>query len=245
MQETTQTSSNLRLPGWYLPAMIGVAIVATVLSEVCTNANQRRFFTPEGLPPFPPELLRKIMWNNIYNHSICFGFLGAITCGLLTMVTGGLSGAGRAMVGFVVGSAVGLVVGALAGVAGYFLTKTLQPMDMESILMAIIIFAPLWGLLSLVTILVSLWLVGRADLMGDAIQKSLIATVCTLLIFPLLVTIAFPTDWPGRIIQEFPRTRLVCYGVGSISIVCALYFVLKGRKKAVEQAETGASVAAE
>jgi hypothetical protein len=241
MQEKTQATTNVRLPGWYLPVMIGAAIVAAVLSEVCTNANKERFFTPEGLPPFPPELLREIMWNNIYNHSICFGFLGAVTCGLLTMITASL--AGRAMLGLVLGSVSGSVVGALLGVAGYFLTKVLQPMNIESILTAMIIFTPLWGLLGLLTSITSMCLLGRSDLIGNAIQKSIIATVCTVLIFPLIVTIAFPTDWPGRIIQEFPRTRLVCYGVGAIGMACALFFALRGRKAAVEQVQPETNVA--
>ncbi len=242
MQEKTQASSSFRVPGWYLPALFGAAIVAAGLSEVCTNANKERFFTPEGLPPFPPALLREIMWNNIYNHSICFGFLGAVTCGLLTMITASL--AGRGILGLILGSVVGLVVGALVGVAGYFITKTLQPMNMESILMAMIIFAPLWGILGLLTSTMSMWLLGRSDLIGNAIQKSLIATVCTLIIFPLIVTLAFPTDWPGRIIQEFPRTRLVCYAVGGIGMACALYFALKGRKvAAVEQIPAETNIA--
>ncbi len=243
MKEASQATSNIRLPGWYLPVMIGVAIGAAILSEVCTNANKERFFTPEGLPPFPPELLREIMWNNIYNHSICYGFLGAVTCGLLTMITAGLAGPGRAMLGFVLGSAAGLIVGALAGVAGYFLTKTLQPMNIESILMAMVIFAPLWGLLGVITSLTSIWLIGRTDLTGKALQMSLVATLSTLLIYPLIATIAFPSDWPGRIIPEFPRTRLVCYGIGAISMACALFFTLKGPKATVEQVKPEATVA--
>ncbi len=241
MQEKTQAPSNVRLPGWYLPALFGAAIVAAVLSEVCTSANKERFFTPEGLPPFPPELLREIMWNNIFNHSICFGFLGAVTCGLLTMITASL--AGRGILGLVLGSVVGLVVGAGVGVAGYFLTKTLQPMNMESILMAMIIFAPLWGILGSITSIMSMRLLGRPDLTGKAVKQSLIATVCTLLIFPLIVTLAFPTDWPGRIIQEFPRTRLVCYGVGALGMACGIFFALKSRKIAAEKVQAETNVA--
>ena len=241
MQEKTQASSNLSLPSWYLPVLFGAAIVAAALSEVCTNANQKLFFTPEGLPPFPPELLREIMWNNIFNHAICFGFLGAVTCGLLTMITASL--AGRGILGLVMGSVVGLVVGGLLGVLGYFLTTTLQPMNLESILMAMIIFAPLWGLLGLLTSIMSMRLLGRSDLISNAIQKSLIATVCTVLIFPLIVTLVFPTDWPGRIIQEFARTRLLCYGVGTLGMACALFFALKGRKAAAEQVQAETNMA--
>jgi uncharacterized membrane protein len=109
--------------------------------------------------------------------------------------------------------------------------------------MAMIIFAPLWGVLGLLTSIMSMRLIGRSDLLGNAVQKSIVATVCTLLIFPLIVTLAFPTDWPGRIIQEFPRTRLVCYGVGALGMAFALFFALKGRKAATEQVQSETNVA--
>lgn len=243
MQEVSQAKPAFALPAWYLPVISAAAIVAAIASEVCTNANQKRFFTPEGLPPFPPELLREIMWNNIYNHSICFGFMGAVTCGLLVMITAGLAGPGRAMLGFVVGSLAGLLLGAAAGVAGYFITQALQPMNMESILMAMLIFAPLWGLLGLVTNVASVRLLGRSDLTSKAIQMCVLATLATVLIFPLVTTIVFPADWPGRIIQEHPRTRLVCYVIGVLGMVGSLYFTLKRPKSEVTQAEPQAEPA--
>jgi NhaP-type Na+/H+ or K+/H+ antiporter len=224
------TNSEIRLPSWYLPTMIAIAIGAAIVSEFCTNANKERYFTPTGLPPFPPELLRKVMWDNIYNHSICYGFLGAVICGLLAMITGGLAGPGRAVVGFVVGSALGLVGGVLTGVAGHFVTQRLQEMEVESILAAMIIFAPVWGILGLITTVLSLMLVKRRGLIAHAVMMTLVATLCAILLYPLVVTLAFPGDWPGRIIPEFTRSRVVCYVIGMVSMAFAVYFSIKGPK---------------
>ncbi len=238
MNESLALEPHPPLPKWYLPVMIFVALGAAYLSEIFTNANKERYFTPEGLPPFPPELLREIMWNNIYNHSICFGFLGAVLCGSLAMITAGLAGPSRAVVGFVLGSAAGLVGGALTGTAGYFITKTLQPMDIESILMAMVVFAPLWFVLGAITTIGSIWILGQQDWFGRALQMTLAATLAIVIIYPLVVTIAFPSDWPGRIIPEFARTRLTCFGLGSVGIALAMYLTLRGPKAARARAST-------
>ena len=218
------------IPIWYLPVMLVVAIGTAYLSELCTNANKARFFTPEGLPPFSPALLREIMWNNIGNHSICYGFLGAVTCGLLTMITAGLAGSGRAITGFVVGSTLGLVGGVLTGVLGHFVTVKLHPMHIESILMAMVIFAPVWGLLGAITSVTSVILLRRSDLIGKALLMTFAMTLCTILLYPLVVTLAFPSDWPGRIIPEFPRSRLVCFGIGSVCMVLGLFLTIRSPK---------------
>ena len=225
------------LPIWYLPVMIVLALGTAYLSELITNAYKNRFFTPEGLPPFSPALLREIMWNNIYNHSICYGFLGAVTCGLLTMITAGLAGPGRAITGFVVGSTLGLVGGVATGVLGYFVTLKLQPMHIESILMAMVVFAPVWGMLGAITSVTSVMLLGRSDLIGRALQMTLAMTLCTILIFPLVITMAFPTDWPGRIIPEFARTRLTCFGIGSVGMAIALFLTLRNLNPAASRTE--------
>ena len=225
------------IPIWYLPVMIVVALGTAYLGELITNAYKNRFFTPEGLPPFSPALLREIMWNNIYNHSICYGFLGAVTCGLLTMITAGLAGPGRAITGFVVGSTLGLVGGVATGVLGYFVTAKLQPMNIESILMAMLVFAPVWGMLGAITSMTSVMLLGRSDLIVRALQMTLAMTLCTIVVYPLLVTMAFPSDWPGRIIPEFPRTRLACFGIGSVGMALALFLTLRNLNPAANRTE--------
>lgn len=231
MSASEQAPSQVtRLPGWLLPTLIVAALIATYVSEVIVNANKERFFTPTGLPPFPPELLRKVMWDNIYNHSICYGALGAVTCGLLTMIASGIAGPARAIAGFVVGSTLGLVSGAAVGVLGYFITSTLQPMNLESILMAMIIFAPVWSVLGIVTCGTTVFLVGRPDLLGKAVGMAFVMALFTVILYPLAVTIAFPAQWPGRIIPEFPHARLTCYGIGSICIAVAIILTFKPPK---------------
>lgn len=224
------------IPTWYIIVMIIAALVAAYFSEMVTNANKERFFTATGLPPFPPELLRKVMWDNIYNHSICFGFLGSILVGLYAMVTGCVVSPARGIVGFIVGSTLGLVIGAGAGVMGYFISDSLQTLRWESILKAMIIFMPVWSLLGVTATVVCTILAGRAKLIGKAIGMAIAMAMLTGIAYPMFVTFAFPSDWPGLIIPEFARSRLACVVIGNLCIVAAILLTFQQPKNQVAEA---------
>lgn len=230
-----QTASAL--PSWFLVAGSAAALAGSICSEMVTNANKERFFTPTGLPPFPPELLRKVLWNNIYNHSICFGFLGSVLCGVLILVAVGTKSPAKGIVGLLLGGVAGLILGAAVGILGYFITETVQQMNIDNILKAIVIYLPVWLVLSLVTTWISASLVKLPNGFRRAFQASLITTLCTVVIYPLLVTAIFPSDWPGRIIPEFARTRLTSYIIGSLGIVVALWFTFIPSKKQTSEAQ--------
>ena len=224
---STSSTSRSSLSLWLAPFLLVAAVIAAYAGELVTANNKERFFTPEGLPPFPPELLREIMWNNIFNHSICYGSLGAFVCGLVAMVASGLAGPARAFVGFVVGSIMGLILGAATGSLGYFLTKYLQPRDIESIFMAMIIFAPVWLALAITSSVTTVLAIGRAHLIGKAIVNSLAMAGFATILFPFFVTFVFPSDWPGRIIPEHSRSRLSCYIIGSLCIAVSVWLTVR------------------
>ncbi|MCA9126677.1 MAG: hypothetical protein KDB22_06320 [Planctomycetales bacterium] len=219
------------VPTWYLVCLILASFLIAYVSELVTAENKERFFTATGLPPFPPELLLKVMWDNIYNHSICFGFLGAVLCGTLTMISGGLVGPARAISGFLLGSAFGLVMGAAAGITGYFISDSLTEQKIDSIIKAVIVFTPVWAIIGSVASACSMLILGRLALIPKAIGMSIAMALFAAITYPLIVTALFPNDWPGVIIPEFARTRLVCFAVGGLCVSLGIVFTLQPAKE--------------
>ncbi|MCA9193464.1 MAG: hypothetical protein KDB03_16945 [Planctomycetales bacterium] len=229
---TAQASSQQQLPGWVLPALVVAGLAAAFVGELVIDANKERFYTPEpGLPPFPPEFIRERMWNNIFNHSICYGFLGLICVSLVNLVIGGLAGATRSFWGFLLGSTSGLVFGVATGVGGYFISTTLQQIDIEGVLKAMAIFLPFWFVTMLLSGLIALHLIGMLRKPGNAITFALLFSILACVAYPIFVSVAFPTEWPGIIIPEFKTSRLSCYIIGAVcNSVCA-WFVVKSALK--------------
>ncbi len=225
---TEQTTGVGRLPYWLIPSTTLVSLVAGIVSELIIDANKRRFWTNEpGLPPFPPEFIRERMWNQIYNHIICYGALGAILCGLLGLVIGSAINSSRGIMGFVTGSLAGLVVGAGLGVVGHFVSESLQQATIEGMFKAIIIFTPLWIAICLAATLSTLVIIKRMDLLGKAVVMSICFGLLASILYPLFVSILHPLSWPGIIIPEHRAARLACCVLGSLCTATAVLLTLK------------------
>lgn len=215
-----------------MPAAVVVSVLAGYLGEKIVIANEKRFWTPEpGIPPHPPEYVREQMWNQIYNHMIGFGALGTILCGLIGLVVGaGISGT-RSILGFALGSIVGLVVGAAVGVLGYFVTDTLVLTDLEGIVEAILIFAPVWIALGIVSCLVASGLTARKELFVKAVGISIGLGLAGSILYAFSASLVFPVQWPGKIIPEHYGTRLLAYVTGCVFVAISVLMTFRSPKK--------------
>lgn len=224
----TDPQAATKLSNGLIVALVVAALIGAYLSELVVDANKERFYTPEpGLPPFPEEFLIERMWNYIYNHSICYGGLGAIMCGLLCAVAGFFRGVSSGIVGLIAGTIVGLVLGVATGVAGHFISEALFPSTLESMFKAMMIFSPLWLVLSLAGTTISALVTGKKGAIVRAIVPSIMGAIIATVAYPILVSILFPVEWPGLSLPLASSVRLTCYVVGALSIVGAILLTLK------------------
>jgi hypothetical protein len=220
----TQSTS---IPAWLLPTLIVFGLLAALGTEPVVNSNRERFFTPTGLPPFPPELMWKVFWDNVYNHTICYGFLGVITCGLVGLAAGASVSPMKAILGGITGALVGLFAGALLGVGGWYLSeRVLGTSDLDSMIKALLIFIPFWFGLACTASFVALFLAKRLRYFARTVANTFAFAVFAVIAYIGIVTVAFPTDWPGRIIPEFARVRLVLEITGCLGVVTAAFGAL-------------------
>lgn len=216
-----------KCPSWLLPVVVVLSAVAGFVAEIVINDNKQRFWTDEpGLPPFPPEYIIEQMWNQIYNHIIGFGFLGAILCGVLCMAAGAAASPARGILGFVLGSVLGLVAGAATGVLGHFTQQNLQQIDIEGILKAIAIYSPVWVGLAIATNVLSVILIGSSKLIGRGVGMAIGLGILAAVISPVLTSVVFPVSWPGAIIPENYGPRLTAYLMGTVFVGLSLIATL-------------------
>jgi hypothetical protein len=226
--EPTTKIQPLALPVWLLPVLIVLGIAAGIASEPVIDANRERFFTATGLPPFPPALLWKVFRDNVYNHSICYGFVGFITCALFSLVSGSLRSPGKAIQGLLLGAIVGVVSGAILGTVGwYWSDKILVPIQLDSIINAFLIFIPFWFCLSMIAAALALFLNGRLGNIGKVVRPAFIYSSIATFVYVAIVTMGMPGDWPGRIIPEFARVRIVLEVVGCVAVAMTVYKALR------------------
>ncbi len=216
------------VPVWLLPALIVAGLIVAVASEPVIAANRERFFTATGLPPFPPELLWKVFWDNVYNHSICYGFVGIALCGLLGMVAGAVSGPAQAVKGLLIGAVLGIVAGIVIGVSGwYWSNKILDRFEFDSLLKAVLIFVPVWFAFSLVTSWLALFANGRVGLFKKAFKPAIVFASLATFAYVAVVTVILPSDWPGYILPEHARVRIVLELTGCVGVALATFGALR------------------
>jgi len=219
------------LPAWLVPALFVCGLMAAIVSEPVIAANKERFTTATGLPPFPPELMWRVFWDNLYNHTICYGFVGLVTSGLICAAVGLSVNVSRAVFGLVVGALVGVVVGSALGIFGWFLAeRVFVSNNIDSLLEALLIFIPFWVVLGFAVCCVALLACRRLDLLKHAIQPSIVYGVAAVICYVGIATLVFPSDWPGRIIPEFARLRIVLGITGCLGIAAAVLATLRKQK---------------
>jgi hypothetical protein len=229
--ETTTTPAGKPLPAWLVPGLFVAGLVTAVASEPVIAANRERFFTATGLPPFPPALMWKVFWDNVYNHSICYGFMGLMLFGLIGALVGLTISPVRAVMGLVVGAIVGVIGGALLGTMGWLITdKVLGTSNMDSIFKAIIIFIPFWFGMAIVGCLVALFAGNRLRLVAKTIKPAIVYAAIATALYVAIVTVLFPSDWPGRIIPEYARIRIVMEITGCLGVVTAVLMLLRANR---------------
>lgn len=228
------------LPVWLTPTLLIFGVLAALITEPVVNANHERFFTATGLPPFPPELLWRVFWDNVYNHSICYGFLGLVTCGLVGLAAGATINVTRAILGAVEGAIVGLLAGAALGVAGwYWSEKVLGTINIDSMIKAILIFVPFWFGLTLVACFLALLITNRLSQFSKTILPALAYVTAAVVIYVGVITVVFPADWPGqRLIPEFARVRLVLEVTGCLGLVASVLAMLRATNRVETKIES-------
>ena len=238
-QIDTSTSTQPRgFPSWLTPTLLVFGLLAALVTEPVVSANRERFFTATGLPPFPPKLLWQVFWDNVYNQAICYGFLGIVTCGLVGLATGATLHRMRAIFGAVVGSVVGLVAGVTLGVSGWYLSdRVLASSNMDSMYKAILIFVPFWFGLMLAACFVALLVTNKLSHFASTVLPSLAYVIAAVVVYVGIVTAIFPSDWPGRIIPEFGRVRLVLYITGCLGVAGAVLATLRASSRVEKQIE--------
>lgn len=226
-------------PAWLTPVLLLFGLLAALVTEPVVSANRERFFTATGLPPFPPKLMWQVFWDNVYNHAICYGFLGIVTCGLVGLATGASIHWMRAILGAVIGSVVGLFVGVTLGVSGWYLSeRVLGSSNMDSMYKAILIFVPFWFVLTLAACFVALLVSNKLGHLEIAVLPSLAYAIAAVFIYIAVVTAVFPSDWPGRIIPEFGRVRLVLEISGCLGVAGAVLAVLRASSRVQKKIES-------
>lgn len=225
------------LPAWLAPGLIVVGLATGLASEPVISAYRERFTTAMGLPPFPPELLWKVFWDKIYNHSICYGFLGLMLVGLIGAVAGFTHSPTRGVLGLVVGAVVGLVSGAFMGIIGWLImSKLLGTSSLDSMLQAVIIFIPFWFGMATAASAVALFAAKRLDLASQIPKSAIIYPTIATIIYVAIITVLFPSDWPGQIIHEFTRVRLVLQITGCVGVALAVFTLLRAKSPTKEVA---------
>ena len=226
------------IPRWLTPTLLVSGLLAALVTEPVVDANRERFFTATGLPPFPPKLLWQVFWDNVYNHTICYGFLGIVTCGLVGLAAGATIHRMRTILGAVVGSLVGLFAGVTLGVSGWYLSaRVLGSSNMDSIYKAIIIFVPFWYVLTLVACFVALLVTNKLSHFASTVLPSLAFAIAAVVVYIGVVTAVYPSDWPGRIIPEFGRVRIVLYITGCLGLAGAVLAALRASNRVEKQME--------
>ena len=235
----TASKQPVGFPAWLTPTLLLFGLFAALVSEPVVSANRERFFTATGLPPFPPKLMWQVFWDNVYNHAICYGFLGVVTCGLVGLATGATIHRMRAILGTVVGSVVGLFAGVALGVSGWYLSnRELDSSNMDSIYQAILIFVPFWFGLTLAACFVALLVTKKLGHIASAVLPSLAFAIASVFVYIGVVTAIFPSDWPGRIIPEFGRVRLVLEITGCLGVAGAVLAVLRASSRVEKKIES-------
>lgn len=219
----------LNSPAWLTPALLVLGLVAALVAEPVFQANRERFFTATGLPPFPPKLMWKVFWDNVYNHSICFGFLGMVLCGFMSMAVGNAIHLNRAVYGMIIGSLVGLIAGPALGMFGWYISERMlaNNFDIDSVIKAILIFLPFWFGLGLAACFSALLVTRKLKHFMRAVLPSMVFAIIAVFLYVGIVTVAFPTDWPGRIIPEYARTRIVLCITGCLGVAAAVIATMR------------------
>ena len=228
MNAATKVSDSERLtspafPAWVLPALLVSGLIAGFAGEAIITRFQLFYFTPEpGMPPHPPAYLAQARWDNIRNHAIGFGGLGAILLGLSGLVIGLSRSALRAIVGVLTGLLLGGTLGAIMGAVGFDITMRLKSAPhMEGMLKAVLIFAPIWLILCLAAGLFGAVLSGNLSKIGRAVYLA-VGWACGAIMLYLLVTvIVFPVGRPEAIVPEHTGVRLLAYVVGCVCVALA------------------------
>ena len=239
---TMSSSASIQprnFPAWLTPTLFILGLLAALVAEPVVSANRERFFTATGLPPFPPALMWKVFWDNVYNHAICYGFLGIVTCGLVGLAAGATIRPMRAILGAVVGSVVGLFAGVTLGVSGWYLSeRVLESSYMDSIYKAILIFVPFWFGLTLAACFVALLVTNKLNHFASTVFPSLAFVIAAVVVYIGVVTALFPSDWPGRIIPEFGRVRLVLEITGCLGLAGAVLAVMRASSRVEKKIES-------
>lgn len=236
---SSATIQPRNFPAWLTPTLFIFELVAALVSEPIISANRLRFTTATGLPPFPPKLMWQVFWDNVYNHAICYGFLGIVTCGLVGLAAGATIHRMRAILGAVVGSLIGLFTGVILGVSGWYLSeRVLGSSDMDSMYKAILIFVPFWFGLTLAACFVALLVTNKLNHFARAFLPSLLYAIAAVVVYIGVVTAVFPSDWPGQIIPEFGRVRLVLEITGCLGLAGAVLAVMRASSRVEKKIES-------
>lgn len=216
-------------PVWLTPSLLVLGLVAGLVAEPVFQANKERFFTATGLPPIPPALMWKVFWDNVYNHSICFGFLGMVVCGFMSMAVGLAIHSNRAVYGMIVGSLVGLLAGPALGMFGWYISERLlaNNFEIDSVIKVLLIFFPFWFGLSLAACFAALLVRRKLSHFLRAVLPSMIFTIISVFLYVSIITIVFPSDWPGRIIPEHAHTRIVLNITGCLGVAAAVLATIR------------------
>lgn len=219
----SESITTSALPTWVLPALVVSGVVAGFAGEALISRYHQFFFTPEpGMPPHPAAYLAQARWDNIRNHAIGFGGLGAILMGLIGLVIGLSRSSRRAMTGVFAGVLVGGMLGAVMGSIGYLTTvRLISEPHMEGMLKAIVIFAPLWLVFCVAAGVFGAVLAGNSSRIGRAAYLGVGWAFGAIMLYLLVTIVVFPVGRPEAIVPEHTGVRLSAYVVGCICVALA------------------------
>ena len=109
---------------------------------------------------------------------------------------------------------------------------------MDSMYKAILIFVPWWFGLSLAACFVTLLVTDKLRHFTRAFLPSLVYSLAAVVVYIGVVTAVFPSDWPGRIIPEFGRVRLVLEITGCLGLVGAVLAVMRASSRVENKIES-------
>jgi len=102
---------------------------------------------------------------------------------------------------------------------------------MDSIYKAILIFVPFWFGLTLAACFVALLVSNKLSHFASTVLPSLAYAVAAVVVYIGVVTAVFPSEWPGRIIPEFGRVRLVLEITGCLGVTGAVLAALRASSR--------------
>ena len=86
---------------------------------------------------------------------------------------------------------------------------------------------------------VALLVTNKLSHFASTVLPSLAYAIAGVVIYIGVVTAVFPSDWPGRIIPEFGRVRLVLEITGCLGLAGAVLAVMRASSRVENKIESG------